>query len=77
MSDWLDDFQPSSNSLFELAGTDDILDGYISGLMTPGLTEEQRQDIFDEMAEYLDWEYDIDLNAVWDWEDYRANYDAA
>lgn len=73
--EWSEDYNPKTE-FWDAIGNDEILDNYMSDLMQPGITDNERQDIFDSMAEYLDWEYDIDLNDVWDWEDFRAHYES-
>lgn len=77
--DWVDDYDPDYNptDFWDLVavGDDDIINDYISKFMEPGLSDEQRQDIYDDLALYLDWEYDIQLDDVWDWEEFREAYE--
>lgn len=58
----------------DVVGYDDIIDGYLNEFMQSGMSEEERQSVWDNMAEYLDWEYNIQLDEIWDWEEFRAIY---
>jgi hypothetical protein len=69
------DFEPSDDPKvafwYDLLGRDPIIDNYMDEFMTPGVTPDEQQNIYDSMAEYLDWIYDLDLNQAWDWKRFR------
>jgi hypothetical protein len=46
-------------------------------LMTPGVSWSEAHDIYNNIHALLDYEYGIDFDDYFDWEDWRDNYDAS
>jgi hypothetical protein len=40
------------------------------------LSQEQREAVYDQLAQYIWDEYGINFEEVWDWDDFRAWYDS-
>jgi hypothetical protein len=79
--DWFD----SEVSLFDdLIGSDPEIGGdeflqtlFDMAMFNEDMTPAQRDAAYQNLIDYLEDEYDIDFEDVFDWEDYRDWYDAA
>lgn len=59
-------------------GSDPYLqDLFDAAMFDPDISPEEREEAYQNLVQYLEDEYDLDFEDIFDWEDYREWYDSA